>query len=113
METTNYLQFGAALIFVLALIGAIALLLRAFGGLNLTQGRPGERRLRVTESLLIDARRRILLIRRDDEEYLVLLSPHGDVILDDRIKVKDEVHGEAQMPLSNSTFLTIKTEPRL
>jgi hypothetical protein len=33
METTNYLQFGAALIFVLALIGAFAffaVLLRVF-----------------------------------------------------------------------------------
>jgi flagellar protein FliO/FliZ len=113
METTNYLQFGAALIFVLALIGAIALLLRAFGGLNLAQRRPGDRRLSVTESLLIDARRRILLVRRDDEEYLVLLSPHGDVILDDRIKVKDEIPTELPMSNSTSTFLTIKTEPRL
>lgn len=112
METTNYLQFGAALIFVLALIGAIALLLRAFGGLNLAQRRGGDRRLSVTESLLIDARRRILLVRRDDEEYLVLLSPHGDVILDDRIKVKD-VPDEPLTGMSGSTFVTIKTEPRL
>ncbi|MEQ1755735.1 MAG: flagellar biosynthetic protein FliO [Micropepsaceae bacterium] len=109
METTNYLQFGAALIFVLALIGAIALLLRAFGGLNLTQRRPGDRRLSIIESLLVDARRRIILVRRDDEEYLVLLSPHGDIILDDRIKVKDI----PESPISGSTFVTIKTEPRL
>lgn len=109
METTNYLQFGAALIFVLALIGAIALLLRAVGGLQFAQGRSGDRRLSVTESLLVDARRRVILIRRDDEEYLVLLSPHGDVILDDRLKVKDI----PEAPISNSTFVTIKTEPRL
>lgn len=109
MEPTNYLQFGAALIFVLALIGAIALLLRAFGGLNLAQGRAGDRRLRIAESLLIDARRRVILVRRDDEEYLVLLSPHGDVVLDDRIKVQDI----PEAPISNSTFVTIKTEPRL
>ena len=109
METTNYLQFGAALIFVLALIGAIALLLRAVGGLQFAQGRSGDRRLSVTESLLVDARRRVILIRRDDEEYLVLLSPHGDFILDDRLKVKDI----PEAPISNSTFVTIKTEPRL
>ena len=109
METTNYLQFGAALIFVLALIGAIALLLRAVGGLQFAQGRVGDRRLSITESLLVDARRRVILVRRDDEEYLVLLSPHGDVILDDRIKVKDI----PEAPISNSTFVTIKTEPRL
>ena len=109
MEATNYLQFGAALIFVLALIGAIALLLRAVGGLQFAQRGPGDRRLSITESLLVDARRRVILVRRDDEEYLVLLSPHGDVILDDRIKVKDI----PEAPISNSTFVTIKTEPRL
>jgi flagellar protein FliO/FliZ len=109
MDTANYLQFGAALIFVLGLIGAIALLLRTVGGLQFAQRRPGDRRLSVTESLLIDARRRVILLRRDDQEYLVLLSPHGDVVLDDELKVKDI----PEAPLSHSTFVTIKTEPRL
>ena len=109
MEVTDYLRFGAALIFVLALIVAAAFAMRALGFLTFAPRRPGDRRLSVTESLLIDARRRVLLIRRDDEEYLVLLSPQGDVILDDRIKVKDI----PEAPISGSTFVTIKTEPRL
>ena len=56
-----------------------------------------------------DARRRVVLIRRDDREYLVLLSPHGDTILDSDIEVQDI----PEAPLSGSTFVTIKTEPRL
>jgi len=109
METTNYLQFAAALIFVLGLIGAIALLVRTVGGLQFVQRKPGDRRLGMTESLLVDARRRLVLIRRDDKEYLVLLSPHGDVILDEKLEVKSI----PEAPLSHSTFVTIKTEPRL
>jgi flagellar protein FliO/FliZ len=88
MEVTEILRFGAALIFVLALIGAAAYAMRAFGFATFATRRPGDRRLSVTESMSIDARRRLLLIRRDDEEYLVLLSPQGDVILGDRLKMK-------------------------
>lgn len=109
MDPTEYLRFAAALIFVLALIGAGAFALRAFGFLSAGQRRQGDRRLSITESLLVDARRRVVLIRRDDREYLVLLSPHGDTILDSDIEVKDI----PEAPLSGSTFVTIKTEPRL
>jgi len=107
MEPTEYLRFAAAFIFVLALIGAAAFALRAFGFLQMGQRRPGERRLSITESLLLDARRRVVLIRRDEREYLLLLSPQGDMILDDY-----EVKDIPEAPLSGSTFVTIKTEPR-
>lgn len=106
-DPTQYLRFAAALIFVIALIGAVAFALRAFGFLSMVQRRPGERRLSITETLLLDARRRVVLIRRDDREYLLLLSPQGETILDDY-----EVKDIPEAPLSGSTFVTIKTEPR-
>ena len=106
-DPTQYLRYAAAFVFVLALIGALAFAARAFGFLS-QQRRPGERRLRIVESLLVDARRRLVIVRRDDREYLILLSPHGDKILDDNIDVKDI----PDVPLSGSTFVTIKTEPR-
>ena len=108
-DPTQILRFGAALVFVLALLGALAFAARALGFLTNIQRKPGDRRLSIAESLLIDARRRLILIRRDDREYLVLLSPHGEVVLDDRIPVKDI----PETPVSSSTFVTIKTEPRL
>jgi len=106
-DPSQYLRYAAALIFILALIGALAFGARAFGFLA-QQRRPGERRLRIVESLLVDARRRLMLVRLDEREYLVLLSPHGDQILDDRLEVKDI----PDVPLTGSTFVTIKTEPR-
>lgn len=108
MEPTEYLRFAAAFIFVLALIGAAAFALRAFGFLAQSQRRPGERRLSITESLLLDARRRLVLVRRDDREYLILLSPQGETVIEDNIEVKDI----PDAPISGSTFVTIKTEPR-
>lgn len=108
-DPTQLLRGAAALVFVLALIGAAAFVARAFGFMSGSQRRQGDRRLSITESLLVDARRRVVLIRRDDREYLVLLSPHGDTILDSDIEVQDI----PEAPLSGSTFVTIKTEPRL
>ena len=105
-DPTQILRFGAALVFVLALLGALAFAARAFGFLTNAQRKPGERRLSIAESMLIDARRRLILIRRDDQEYLVLLSPHGEVVLDDRIPVKDV----PAAPISSSTFVTIKAD---
>ena len=108
-DPTQYMRFAAALIFVLALLGALAFAARAFGFLANAQRRPGERRLSIIETLLIDARRRLILVRRDDREYLILVSPTGETIIDGDIEVKDF----PDSPVSGSTFVTIKTEPRL
>lgn len=109
MDPTEYLRFAAALIFVLALLGAFAFAARAFGFLANVQRKPGERRLSIIESLLLDARRRVVIVRRDDKEYMLLLSPHGDVVLDGKIDVKDIP--EPQFA-GGPTFVTIKTEHR-
>lgn len=108
METTEYLRFAAALIFVLALIGAGAFALRAFGFLAQIQRKPGARRLAVVEMLSLDPRRRVVLVRRDDREYLILLSPSGETVLEGDMDAKDIVGA----PPSSATFLTIRTDPR-
>ena len=87
-DPTQYLRFAAALVFVLALIGAAAYALRVFGFLSLAQRRPGDRRLSVVESLLIDARRRIVIVRRDDKEHLILISPTGDTLVESGFDAK-------------------------
>ena len=107
-DPTQYLRFAAALIFVLALIGATAFVARAFGFLNPIQRKAGERRLSLIEGLSLDPRRRLVLVRRDDKEYLILLSPSGETVLESGIDVRHPLDA----PMSGSTFLTIKTEPR-
>jgi len=109
MDPTEYLRFAAALIFVLALLGAFAFAARALGFLANVQRKPGERRLSIIESLLLDARRRVVIVRRDDKEYVILLSPHGETVLESGIEVNDI----PEPPMSGSTFVTIKTEPRM
>jgi flagellar protein FliO/FliZ len=81
---TQIVRLIAALALVLALMMGLNLFMRRLnnGGLQ----RPGQkRRLKVVESLVIDARRRLVLIRRDDREHLVILGPAGETVVESGI----------------------------
>lgn len=80
----DYARFLLALVFIIGLIGLFALLLRRLGpaGMRLTPSRGKERRLGVVEVTALDARRRLVLIRRDDKEHLLLLGHSGDCVIE-------------------------------
>jgi flagellar protein FliO/FliZ len=85
METTDYIRFAAALIFVLALIGAAAFALRASGLMPTAAPRArrgAQRRLAVVESLYLDPKRRLVLISRDGVEHLVILGATGETLVE-------------------------------
>jgi flagellar protein FliO/FliZ len=87
MEPSDYIRFAAALIFVLALIGAGAFALRA-SGLMPAAGRPRRgsgRRLAVLETLHLDPKRRLALISRDGVEHLVILGSQGETVIESAI----------------------------
>lgn len=81
MDLADYLRFALALLFVLGLIGLLAWLVRRYrpsGGL-----RPdGRRRLAMLETLPLDARRRLVLVRRDDVLHLLLLGEDGNRLIE-------------------------------
>ena len=86
MDTDVYLRFLAALVFVLGLIGAIAWAVRRFGlGGKLTPNRGRDRRLSVVEVAMLDSRRKLVLLRRDRTEHLVLLGAGQDLLLESGI----------------------------
>ncbi|MCK8782764.1 flagellar biosynthetic protein FliO [Roseomonas sp. NAR14] len=68
---------GGALLAVLALLWLLARLLRGVG----IAARPGARRLSVQDMLPLDARRRLLLIRCDGRELLLLTGGTQDAML--------------------------------
>jgi len=81
MDSPDYLRFLAALVFVLALLGGFAWLARRFGlAPRATATKSAVKRLSVSEILPLDARRRLLLIRRDNVEHLVLIGDGETVI---------------------------------
>jgi flagellar protein FliO/FliZ len=87
MAPTDYLRFLFALLFVLALMGGLWLVLRRLGLSGLNIAAPGQKRLKVVEILPLDARRRAVLLRRDDKEHLVILGPSGETVVETLIPV--------------------------
>ncbi len=86
MESDSYIRFVLVLVFVLALIGLLTWLVRRFGlaGRMPTGGKQG-RRLDVVEVAPLDSRHRLVLIRRDQTEHLVLLGTNADVVVESGI----------------------------
>ena len=80
MSLATYLQFALALIFVVALIGGLAVLARRVGLGGLAPAGK-QRRLAIVEVLAVDNRRRLVLLRRDGVEHLILLGPAGDTVV--------------------------------
>ncbi|BAI71842.1 hypothetical protein AZL_012040 [Azospirillum sp. B510] len=83
MDLDQYIRFLLALVFVVALILVVAWVMRRAGMAGGTvRARARQRRLSVVEALPIDAKRRLILVRRDDREHLVLLGINGDLLID-------------------------------
>jgi flagellar protein FliO/FliZ len=82
MSLDAYGRFLLALIFVVALILAVAWLARRFGlgGRFVTAG--GARRLAILEVLPLDGKRRLVLLKRDGVEHLVLLGQQSDLVIE-------------------------------
>lgn len=92
MDVVDFAQYFAALAVVLGLLGLFALAgtqgwftkfvnSLATKGLERTKR---ERRLRVTESLVLDPRRRVVIVKIDEEEQVLLLGAGTEIVLDRR-----------------------------
>jgi flagellar protein FliO/FliZ len=87
MEFTNVAQAVLALIFVLGLIGVVAVAARRFGlGVPSPTIRTKNKRVTVSEVTIVDSKRRLVLIKRDDQEHLILLSPTSELVIEQNIK---------------------------
>ena len=79
----DYLKFVFALLFVLGLIAALAVVAKRFGlGHRGPVRRGGGKRLTIVEAMPLDAKRRVLLIRRDAHEHLLLLGNSGEQVIE-------------------------------
>jgi flagellar protein FliO/FliZ len=87
MGTSQYVFAFIVLVFVLALIALTGVILRRFAPGAMMRWRPGqERRLGVTEMLALDPKRRLVLVRRDDVEHLLLLGASNEVVVETNIQ---------------------------
>jgi len=71
-----------ALVFVLGLIWGLTLAAKHFGlGNRGPVKRGAAKRLSIIETMALDAKRRIVIVRMDDTEHLLLLGQTGEQII--------------------------------
>jgi hypothetical protein len=93
-------KFFIAFVIVLLLIGVVAWLLRRFSGgtLSSASGRSRQARLGVIETASVDSRRRLLLVRRDNVEHLIMLGGPSDLVIEANIVRAHAAAGPARAP---------------
>lgn len=89
MDSSQILKFVAALAFVLALMALLALIMRRVnhGGSMMPLAR---RRLKLVETLPIDPRRRLAIVRCDDREHLLILGTNGETVVETNLKAPQD-----------------------
>ncbi len=100
MEFAGYFRFLLALVFVIGLIWLLAVMARRMGfGFPVTSFKGGRaRRLSVVEVAPVDGRRRLVVVRRDDTEHLILLGPASELVIESGIRPGGAGGGETGGP---------------
>jgi flagellar protein FliO/FliZ len=102
MELGLPARFIVAFVLVLALIGLTAWLIRQFGSARASSSggaRNRQPRLAVLDSAIVDARRRLVLIRRDNVEHLILIGGPTDVVVEENIVRAQSAAASAPPPM--------------
>jgi flagellar protein FliO/FliZ len=88
METALLLKFAFAFVFVISLMLLLSVFLKKMG---LPGSAPlmGKRRLKIVEALPLDHRRRLVLVRRDDREHLLVIGPGGETLIESGIPAQE------------------------
>lgn len=110
MELSEIFRFVASLAFILGLIGLCAWVAKRLGlatGNIATKG--NQKRLSVTEVKVVDAKHRLILIRRDDREHLILLGGERDLVIETGIEVPAEHIADSENPVGGSSSLPGQT----
>ena len=86
LETVSYFKFLLALLFVLGLIGGLGIMAKRAGLGNrgpIVRGK--SKRLSIIETMALDPKRRVVLIRCDNSEHLILLGANSEQTIEIRL----------------------------
>jgi flagellar protein FliO/FliZ len=105
----------AALVVVVAVIGAIFVVRRAgkrTRGEAGTRGRQGPRLAMIDSTPIIDGRK-LVIVRRDDVEHLVLIGGATDVLIEANIRRSEPVDTVAVQPRETAPRIAAEAPPRV
>lgn len=90
MDFSEIFRFVAALAFILGLIGLCAMLAKRFGLAPGVTSVGSNRRVGIVEVRPVDAKHRLLLIRRDGKEHLVLIGGEHPLLIESGIDAPEQ-----------------------
>lgn len=96
-----------ALIAVLAMIGGGAMLARRIGLVAPTASLGRKKRISLVESMAIDARRRVAIIKCDNTEHLVLFGATGETV------IAHDIEGSSEQTTSENADETMSPQGAL
>lgn len=96
MDWDVYFRSVLAFGFVLGLIAVATWAVKRFGIAGIRPQLNRKRRLTMLESLPLDARHRLVLVRRDNVEHLLLIGGGGDVMIETIAPTKVATDNEDQ-----------------
>lgn len=91
MEGALLLKFFFAFAFVMGLMYLLSVFLKKIGlsGQSMLPG--SKRRLKIVEFLPLDHRRKLVLVRRDNKDHLLVLGPSGETVVESGIPVSENI----------------------
>lgn len=92
MGIAGIIKFLAALLFVLGLMGGLALALKKLGVNQPGFAGRGNKRLKLVEALPLDARRKALILQCDEAQHLVIIGPQGETLVQANITQRNVSH---------------------
>jgi hypothetical protein len=100
-EGSLIVRFVVAFVIVLGLIGLTFWLIRRFGGTRVGAAaqRGRQPRLAVIDAAPVDGRRRLVLIRRDNVEHLLMIGGPSDVVVEQNIVRAVPVNAPRDVPV--------------
>lgn len=89
MEIIDIFRFVASFLFVIGLIVLCAWMAKRWNLFSQTTFGPQSRRLRLVETLHVDGKRKLVIVKRDDVEHTLLLGPAGDLVVEREIELSE------------------------
>lgn len=108
MLLSEILRVLFGLIAVLGMIGIAAYAARRLNLISSAQGLARRKRLSVVETLAIDTRRRLIIVRCDDKEHLLVLGQSGETLIESALSGPEESEAPDQQTTPVNPFVSLR-----
>ncbi len=82
MDMLLYIKFLSGFVFVISLMLLLSWSLKKMGMGGPVLKKSDKRRLKIVEFMQLDHKRRLVLVRRDDREHLLVLGPDRETVVE-------------------------------